>query len=112
MTNALNATRAVRWEAGLPPVRLWLLGGAGASGTGEVMLLIWDAVAELPEPRKPAVWDESGRGLRIMARYSARSDFYLPLSPHGGKVARALIDRLCPLEDYTSAPLSRRPHGR
>jgi hypothetical protein len=39
----VNATSEVSWEAGLPPVRLWLLGGAGAGGAGEVMILVWDA---------------------------------------------------------------------
>src|SRR6516164_6689020 len=28
ITNSVNATAKVRWDAGLPPVRLWMLGGA------------------------------------------------------------------------------------
>jgi hypothetical protein len=86
----------------VPPVRLWVLGGPGPGTHGEVMLLIWDAVAELPP--KPSLADplaESGRGLWIAQNYSTRLDFYLPSWEHGGKVARALIDRPAPAEDST-----------
>jgi hypothetical protein len=104
VTNAVAATSQAIWEAGLPPVRLWVLGGPGAGGDGEVMLLVWDAVAEVPaEPRAPGERAESGRGLCIVRTYSTRSDFYLPRWEHGGKVARALIDRPAPPEDYLSA---------
>ena len=44
--------------------------------------------------------EESGRGLWIARTYSTRLDFYLPRWAHGGKVARALIDRPAPLQDY------------
>jgi hypothetical protein len=94
ITNSVTATSEVKWDAGLPPVRMWLLGGAGASGTGEVMVLVWDAVAEVPEMGEAATDDESGRGLGIVHWLSGRQwDCYLPPAPHGGKVIRTLIDR-------------------
>jgi hypothetical protein len=93
ITNAVNATAKVAWDAGLPPVRLWLLGGCGASGAGEVLLLVWDAVAEIPEMGVAGAESESGRGLGIVHWLSGKQwDCYLPPAPHGGKVTRALID--------------------
>jgi hypothetical protein len=89
VTNAVTATGRVRWEAELPPVGLWLLGGAG-----EVLVLVWDAVAELPEKRDPGAEDESGRGLGIVDHLSRRQwGAYLPPSPFDGKVTQALVDR-------------------
>jgi hypothetical protein len=97
VTNSIAATRAATWEAGLPPVRLWLLGSPAVDGTGEVMVLVWDAVAGelMPAMASPASEDdESGRGLTIVAWLSGQQwDSYLPPSPYGGKVTRALIDR-------------------
>jgi hypothetical protein len=93
ITNSLAATEKVAWEAGLPPVRLWMLGGPGAGGTGEVLLVVWDAVAVLPEMGNAGTEDESGRGLGIVHWRSGRQwDCYLPPAPHGGKVTRALLD--------------------
>jgi hypothetical protein len=109
-TNAVAATSGARWEAGLPPVRLWVLGGAGARGAGEVMLLVWDAVAEVPAGPAGEL-AESGRGLWIVQSYCASWDFYLPPPPTGGKVARALIDRPCP-RTTTQAHWLRRPDAR
>jgi hypothetical protein len=98
VSNSVAATSAVRWEAELPPVRLWLLGGAGASGSGEVLVVVWDAVAEEPVLREAGAADESGRGLAIVDCLSGRQwDWYLPGPPHGGKVTRAMID--CPWRD-------------
>jgi hypothetical protein len=92
ITNAVAATGRGAWEAELPPVRLWLLGGAGAGGTGEVMVLVWDAVAERPVRAEAGEEDENGRGLGIVDYLSARRwDCYLPSAPHAGKVTRALI---------------------
>jgi hypothetical protein len=91
ITNSVVALSEVRWEGGLPPVRLWVLGGAQG-----VMLLVWDALAENPKPRQADVWDESGRGLLIVQRYSASWDSYPARVPPGGKVTRALIDKPCP----------------
>jgi hypothetical protein len=94
ITNSVTATARVTWGAGLPPVRLWLLGGPGASGAGEVLVLVWDAVAVMPEMAAAGAEDESGRGLAIVDCLSGRQwDCYLPPAPHGGKVTRALIDR-------------------
>jgi hypothetical protein len=92
VTNAVAATGRGLWEAELPPVRLWLLGSAGADGTGKVMVLVWDAVAEPPVRVEATDEDESGRGLEIVDCLSARHwDCYLPSAPHAGKVTRALI---------------------
>jgi hypothetical protein len=103
VTNSVNATSETRWEAGLPPVRLWVLGGPGASGDGEVMLLVWDAVADLPPgPRLAGPLEESGRGLWLAKKYSRRLDFYRPSWEHGGKVGRSVIDRSAPLEDQAA----------
>ena len=94
VTNSVAATGQAEWDAGLPPVRLWLLGGPGAGGTGEVLVLVWDAVAVVPEMGEAGAEDESGRGLGIVHWLSGRQwDCYLPPAPQGGKVTRALIDR-------------------
>ena len=92
-TNSVNATGRVAWAAGRPPVRLWLLGGAGLSGAGEVLVLIWDAVREVPVKGEATGEDESGRGLGIVHTLSGRQwGSYLPPAPYGGKVTWALID--------------------
>jgi hypothetical protein len=94
ITNSVVALSEVRWEGGLPPVRLWVLGGAPG-----VMLVVWDALTENPKPRQADMWDESGRGLLIVQRYSASWDSYSAPMPPGGKVTRALIDKPCPPEE-------------
>ena len=86
MTNSFVAIGKVRWEAGRPPIRLWLL--AGPDG---VLVAVWDAVTTPPRPRVAGELDESGRGLAIVAVYCVRWDCYRPPAPHGGKVTRALI---------------------
>src|SRR6266480_2060875 len=89
ITNSVAATEKVSWEAGTPPVRLWMLGGPGT-----VLLVVWDAVAVVPDMGAAGAEDESGRGLGIVHWLSGRQwDCYLPSAPHGGKVTRALIDR-------------------
>ena len=98
IVNAIAATEKVTWEGGRPPVRLWLLGGPGSSGTGEVMVLIWDAASEVPEPREADELDESGRGLQIVDALSGRWDYYLAAGPEGGKVTRAYISKPWPDE--------------
>jgi hypothetical protein len=100
VTNALRATQQAAWDGGLPPVRLWLLGGAGPDATGQVLLLVWDGVAEIPAlPRQSPALAESGRGMRIARKYSTRLDFYHPRWSHGGKIALALIDKPAPPDD-------------
>ena len=86
VTNCVAATRAAVWEAGLPPVRLWLL--AGPDG---VLVAAWDAVPDVPKPREATELDESGRGLWIVGELSAQWDCYVPPALHVGKVTRALI---------------------
>jgi hypothetical protein len=98
VTNSLRATRKVLWPGGLPPVRLWLLGGAGADAVGQVMILVWDAVAEPPVQQEADAEDVSGRGLGIVDWLSGRQwDWYRPAAPYGGKVTQVLID--CPWRD-------------
>jgi hypothetical protein len=93
IANSVIATEKVRWDAGVPPVRLWMLGGAGTSGTGEILVLVWDAVRKLPELGGAGAEDESGRGVGIVHALSGRQwDAWLPPAPYGGKVTRALID--------------------
>jgi anti-sigma regulatory factor (Ser/Thr protein kinase) len=94
LTNSVIATSEARWEAELPPVRLWVLGG-----TPGVLLLVWDAVADDPRPRQAGMWDEGGRGLFLVQRYSASWDCYPAPVPPGGKVTRALISKPCPPDD-------------
>ena len=89
VTNSVAATRCGRWEAKLPPVRLWLL--AGPDG---VLIVVWDAVTTMPQCREPGDLDESGRGLWIVGQLSAQCDCYLPPAPYTGKVTRALITSL------------------
>jgi hypothetical protein len=86
ITNSVGATRQSCWEAGMPPVRLWLLG----SGMG-VAVLVWDGVPREPVQRAAADDDEGGRGLSIVQALSARWDFYFPSEPFRGKVTRAFI---------------------
>jgi hypothetical protein len=93
VANAVVATEKVAWSGGRPPVRLWLLGGPGSTGAGQVMICVWDAVRELPVPREAQDWDESGRGLGIVGTLSGRHwDCYLAGGPEGGKITRAAID--------------------
>jgi hypothetical protein len=50
------------------------------------MVLVWDAVREIPEPREAGVEDAPGRGLEIVGTPSERQwDCYLPAGPEGGK---------------------------
>ena len=86
MTNSVIATEKVAWEAGRPPVRLWLL--AGQDG---VLVAVWDAVTTPPRQRNAGDLEENGRGLGIVEAFSAHWDCYRPPAPHGGKVTRALI---------------------
>lgn len=62
VTNSVAATEKVAWEAGLPPVRLWLLGGPGASGRGEVLVAVWDAVDGQPARARQALRTCPGGG--------------------------------------------------
>ena len=94
VANAVVATEQVAWQGGRPPVRLWLLGGPGTAGTGEVVVCVWDAVREVPVPREAGDRDESGRGLSIVVTLSGGQwACYLAGGPAGGKVTWALIDR-------------------
>ena len=86
ITNSVGATRQSAWEASMPPVRLWLLGGDMG-----VAVLVWDGVPREPVAREAAADDESGRGLSIVAALSAGWDFYFPPEPFWGKVTRAVI---------------------
>jgi hypothetical protein len=88
MTNSVLEPAKYSWEV-LPPVRLWLRGGPSG-----VAILVWDAVAAAPVPRTAGEDDESGRGLAIVAEFSAACGFYPAAMPNGdpaGKVTWATI---------------------
>lgn len=84
VTNSMLATGKVRWAAERPPVRLLARPDA-------ILIAVWDAVTDLPQPRAAGELDESGRGLQLVRHFSARWDCYQPPAPHPGKVTRALI---------------------
>jgi hypothetical protein len=86
ITNSVGATRQSWWEASMPPVRLWLLGGDMG-----VAVLVWDGVPREPVQREATDDDEGGRGLSIVQALSAGWDFYFPSEPFWGKVTRAFI---------------------
>ena len=44
-----------------------------------------------PQPGAAGELDESGRGLQLVAHFSARWDCYRPPAPHADKVTRAPI---------------------
>src|SRR5579859_5070569 len=60
LTNSLNAVRAAAWTRP-PALRLWLLGAPL-----QVMVLVWDPLRTVPEPRTAGKDDENGRGLLIV----------------------------------------------
>jgi hypothetical protein len=86
VTNGVAATAGALWAGGQPPVRLWMRGGPSV-----VALLVWDATVSVPVPHAAAADDETGRGLVIVAEFSARWGFYHP-AHLGGKVTWAVID--------------------
>jgi hypothetical protein len=86
VTNAVLATRGMRWALAVPPVLLWVCGGPSL-----VALLTWDATVTAPAPRIAGDEEESGRGLAIVAGLSAACGYYYPAS-RAGKVTWAIID--------------------
>lgn len=84
ITNSIQQTARYAWAVP-PPVRLWLRGGPPG-----VAVLVWDAVAAQPAPRVAGEGDESGRGLTIVAEYSAACGFYHCADPPG-KVTWSVI---------------------
>jgi hypothetical protein len=78
--NAVNTTQAVAWLGARPPVRLWIFGGGGA-----LFILVWDATLALPVLAVPGDWEESGRGLQVVAVLSGWG-YYFPSTEHAGKV--------------------------
>jgi hypothetical protein len=87
-SDAVNATRAVRWPGSRQPVRLWLRGGVGILFT-----LAWDATTLVPQPRSPDLWDEAGRGLLLVDAYS-QWGHYRPPGEWAGKVVWARVPKL------------------
>jgi anti-sigma regulatory factor (Ser/Thr protein kinase) len=87
MTNAVAAARAMPHSAGAgpaTPVRLWLL-----SGSGTVLVLVWDAEPRRPVPAGVGEDAESGRGLFLVQAFSERWGVHP--TPHlGGKAVWAL----------------------
>ena len=80
VTNAVTATQAIRWPASRPPVRLWARGDIGL-----LVILVWDAVLQVPQPTMPGIGDEAGRGLLLIDAFS-RWGYYHPPGDSAGKV--------------------------
>ncbi len=81
-TNALLSTLAERTTG---PVRMWMLGCAGAG----VLFLIWDATMPAPVLGVTAPDAEHGRGLVLVDSLCARWGCYWPDGHPGGKVVWA-----------------------
>lgn len=79
-----NAVEAHQREHLAAPVRLTLL-----AGLRTVLVVVRDASTLPPSPAEPEDWEESGRGLRIVAALSASWD--VKRCRGGGKVVRAII---------------------
>jgi hypothetical protein len=89
LTNSIHAVRGLLPEP--PPIRFWLLGAPS-----QVMVSVWDALPTAPQPRTAGAYDENGRGLLIVQRYSTSCGCYYPPAEYapdfqGGKVAWAII---------------------
>ncbi len=83
VANAVNVTRAATWSGPRPPVRVWAIGGGDT-----LFVLVWDATVIPPVVAEPGTWDESGRGLQLVAALS-RWGFYYPPGEGTGKVVWA-----------------------
>lgn len=88
ITNAVLEIAKHSWAV-LPPVRLWLRGGPPGVAVG-----VWDPLEAAPVPRTTTEHDEAGRGLVIVAEFSAACGYYPAALPDGtpsGKVTWSLI---------------------
>jgi hypothetical protein len=86
VTNSVAEVDKVEWAGSKPPVRLWLRGGPA-----RLTVLTWDPIDAAPVLRATTLGDESGRGLFLVAQYSARWGYY-GTEEFGGKVVWADID--------------------
>jgi hypothetical protein len=86
VTNSVQATCAYTTGPRLPPVRVWLL----ASAT-QVVILVWDDIAQGPVEQAAGDDDENGRGLLIVRQLSAGWNYWLPRDPYTGKVTWAIL---------------------
>jgi hypothetical protein len=84
--NAVTATRESAWDGSVPPVRVWLLGGAATAG-----VVVGDAVLRAPVRQAVGQDDESGRGLQIVDALSSEWGSYFPPHPFAGKVTWAFV---------------------
>jgi hypothetical protein len=84
--NAVAATKESTWDDGIPPVRVWLLGGDARVG-----ILVGDAVLRAPVRRAAGRDDESGRGLQIVEALCSEWGSYRPPHPFSGKITWAFI---------------------
>jgi hypothetical protein len=84
--NAVAATRAITGDGGLPPIRVWLLGGYATAG-----VVVGDEVLRAPVRRAAGAYDESGRGLQIVEALSSEWGSYFPSHPFSGKVTWSFI---------------------
>jgi hypothetical protein len=87
IANAVTEIDKVSWPGARPPVRVWLRGGPS-----RVAVLVGDAVVAAPVPRLAAPDDEDGRGLFLVAQYSAAWGFYFT-DEFSGKITWPTFDR-------------------
>jgi hypothetical protein len=86
VTNAMLSTQAAPLPA-RAPVRMWMLGSAGAS----VLFLVWDATEPAPVRRVTTPDAEHGRGLTLVDALSARWGYYHPADRPYGKAVWAVL---------------------
>jgi hypothetical protein len=70
---------------GVPPIRIWLRSDGDC-----VIIEVWDACGEEPQPQEPAPDAESGRGLMLVEALSAYAGVDR-LECASGKICRAVV---------------------
>lgn len=102
-SNAVQATRALAWMSGRPPIRVCLHGRPARFGAAwydsprcdsprydsafddrlpydsGVLIMVWDAAGGCPASREAGLYEENGRGLAIVDALSADWGHYHPL---------------------------------
>jgi hypothetical protein len=103
VTNAVKASRDLRPDPRVPPVRLWL---AAEPATGLVLVLVGDASHEPPVHLDLDPGAASGRGLRLVEAMSRRWGWYPAKTAGTVKVVWAEWDRPALLDQADAAGLS------
>jgi anti-sigma regulatory factor (Ser/Thr protein kinase) len=84
VTNSVNAYGRLT-APGVPVTDLSM-----TSDGSQIMISVWDACDDLPEPHRAGAGDDCGRGLMMVEAYSESWGFY-PDASRGGKVVWALL---------------------